>query len=370
MEAAKKKSETLLVEVQNAKKKFTKLESDNDNLRKEIDYQKHNYGSMLRDVEMKSQHKFEQRLNEIRLEERNRSICEINVLQAEVSRLGEIITNQTEGMKDKETGLEEVENLNQQLKSKNHELLEKINELNAHLDDSVQQFNVNEQALKKQISDQVEQINKLKETISLLEVKVQTNEASSSEIDSYTTQINDLKVELSNFVAKKEELDTVISELKNENSSILAEKENILTETDILKTKLSELDSEKNILLSKLDSITSENSNLNSKSDDLKTLIKTNEDKMESLLNVFEKLGISADSSSLQKNIDDLKSKLSQFDELNSKYISLNDLFEQVNNEKANFKSQLDSLKQENKEEIKKAQEYAATLLETVSDIF
>lgn len=359
----------VLVDIAILKKTLIRQQNDNDQLRKEIEFQKNSFGSSLREVELKAHQKYEQRFIEVRAEERTRLGHEIGTLKSEIARLNELVSAQSSGIKEHENNFEELIVQNQQLKEKYNELTKNFAEADGLFKQAEAKLSAVNGAHQKEVEAFRTQIQQLVADKEVLETKVQEgNNANSSEIENYTLDIKNLKAELSESVAKREEAEISIAELKTQNVSISKEKTAALHDTDSLRTQLSQLESEKESIAAKLESITSEKESLSYKSDDLNNLIKFNDEKLENLTSAFQKLGLSIDSDNLHQSIDSLKTKASKYDELSSKNSDLNELLEQLSNDNETLKAQLDSLKQDSKEEAKKSQEYASTLVETVSD--
>lgn len=354
------------------KRQMSKQTNENELLRKEISVQKNNFAVMLHEADVKAQalaqSKYEQRLVEVRTEERTRLGQEIASLKSELAHANGLVNSHVDGMKDKENSVQELEALNQQLEDKNKELADALAQKKHQSDATQQQLIAAEETHKKELQKLEKTIEQLKKEKDLLEV--QSNVSNSTEVEAFNLEIKNLKAELSESASQREQLEATIAELKSQNVNTEKAKATALTDSDSLKAKLVQLETTNKDLVSKLASITSEKNSLSSKSDDLNNLIKSNDEKLVILTSVFKKLGLSIESDSLQKNLEELKTKASQYDELNGKYADLNEIFEQVSSEKETLKSQLESLKHGNKEEAEKLQEYSSALQETVSNVY
>ncbi|KAJ6218244.1 hypothetical protein RDWZM_009401 [Blomia tropicalis] len=363
IEAIKKKNDQLNQELLISRKKFSRNEIELDATRKSLDCQRLAYHNQVHEIETKWQQKLDQRLVEIRNEERNRSVVELNALKSEIARLNDVINAQ---QSEQANDLDELEQLRQQLKDDNHKFLKEIDECKKRYENLEKKFNAAEDEHKQKLFDLHEKNKELQKNNDLQMQAVQRNEVNAAEIESYLAQINALKTELDEKISANVELDRLVAELRSKLVNNEKSNSSSMKEFDALQSKLEQIESDNNDLRKRLDSLTSEKNSLATKSDELNNLIKTNDHTIEMLRNALNKLGLSVESSdNLQSHIDALKAKLSQCDELSTTCAELNDLYEQVNGQNEVLKSQVDSLKQENKCEVQKSQEYANTLLET-----
>ncbi|XP_017484538.1 PREDICTED: major antigen-like, partial [Rhagoletis zephyria] len=360
IEAAKKKGELYSVEIMTLKRAMSKAAAENETLRKELAAAKSSYALMLHEAEGKAAAmaaaRLEQRVHEVRAEERARLGQEVASLQAEVGRLGGLLATQADGLKEQAAADgEELAALRLQLEERDRELAEAADR-EQHLLDRRNQ----------EVTSLEAKVTRLTAERDQLEVASSQQLAASSEAEALQLEIKNLKAELSEAASQRAQLEASLGELKSQQASTERAKATAQTDSDSLKAQLARLEAEKAQLAAAVATSEKEAAAVTAHSDELNSRLGASEGRLSSLTAVLKKaLGLAVDSEGLQASLEELKTKASQYEALSGKHADLSELLEQVTAEKEALRGQLDSLKHGNKEEAKMSQEYSSALQET-----